>query len=657
MSNCCVDGAATQFPQGTGVAATWNPELVFQMGVVTSDESRGMMHFPNRSVDYRTGASSVINILKDGRWGRAPETYGECPILTGTIAVALNKALVGFKSLNSTTREYGWRLKTLPVLRHFVAYAGPDSERFSFSATVSDDDLSLTYLHAWKAVADAGALGGVMSAISGLNGVPSAADRRMLTDVLRGEWEWDGFVTSDCDTISAIGDDFHWTSNLPESCAEAVRAGGDLNCGPEYKHLINASKYGLIGQAEIDLAVTRLLGRRIQVGDLDPPGADPYGNIPLGIVDSPPHRALARQLVRESLVLLTNPKTSVGDKNVLPLRSSGIIAVIGPSADDIAVQAHTYHGTPSAWITVLDGIKQVAPAATILTAPGCSRKGSSTAGFAEAVRLASQADQVIWVGGLEASMEEEGTDRTDDIGLPGVQLALIKELQRVGKPMAAVVISGGPVSEPTMARMPGLAWAWISYFGQDGRGIADVLFGDTNPSGRLPFTIPSNLSQLGDIHDYSLTAAPYGKTYRYLAYSQPAAVPLFAFGAGLSYSSFETTIATNTTTAAPTDTVEVMAAIRNQGPLPGQHVVALFCQFLQSDGVSPGSVKQLPRRELVALSKIHLSVSEARNISWQLRIRDIQGALRQAFPGVIRFWIGDGGPCTDCPTTSVQLAW
>ena len=144
MSNCCRDGYATQFPQGTGVAATWNPDLVFAMGVVASDESRALMHFPHRrAADYRTGASSVINILRDGRWGRAPETYGECPVLTGDLAVAFNKGLAGFQYLNSTQRQYGDRFKVMATVRHFVAYAGPDSQRFHFSAVVDDDDLQV----------------------------------------------------------------------------------------------------------------------------------------------------------------------------------------------------------------------------------------------------------------------------------------------------------------------------------------------------------------------------------------------------------------------------------------------------------------------------------------------------------------------------------
>ena len=219
-----------------------------------------------------TGCCACGQILRDGRWGRAPETYGECPELTGEVAVALNKGLTGFASLNATVREHGDRIKILTNLRHFVAYAGPDSQRFHFNAVVSDDDLRYTYLPAWKKLVESDTVSGVMSAISGLNGIPSAAHKELLTDTLRGEWGYQGYVVSDCDTISAIATQFHFTATVEQATAMAVKAGGDLNCGPEYSQLINATAHGFITEAELDVSVRRLLRRRIQVGDLDAKG-------------------------------------------------------------------------------------------------------------------------------------------------------------------------------------------------------------------------------------------------------------------------------------------------------------------------------------------------------------------------------------------------
>ena len=549
---CCSEGASTQLPQGTGMAATYNAELVFAAGVVASDESRGYQNgYPGgpQLADYRTGASSVINILRDGRWGRAPETYGECPILTGEIAVAFNKGLMGFAQRNATSRPTE-SIKVLPIVRHFVAYAGPDSSRFQFDAVVSEDDLRLTFLPAWRRLAAEGALGGVMSAISALNSIPSAAHKSLLTGMLRGEWGFDGFVISDCDTISAIAQDFHFTASVEQAAAAALQAGGDLNCGPEYALLLNATAHGLVSEAaDIDPAVLRLLTRRVQVGDLDLADA-PYTNISYAVVDSPPHRALARQLVRESVVLLSNggslgvggaSTTSPLPLHLLPGDPQLIrnLLVVGPSADDPSVQAHTYHGTPAAWTTVLAGLRAISdPSVNITVLPGCDRTGPDTSGFAAAEAAAAAADAVIYVGGLQASMEEEDTDR-GSFELPGVQLQLIQALHSAtaarATPVVAVIVSGGPVSEPWMASANAsrLGWLWVSYFGQDGGGIADVIAGAYSPSGRLPFTMPVDTTQVGDIEDYDMRGPPYGRTYRYLRYPSSAPVNGFTELAGI----------------------------------------------------------------------------------------------------------------------------
>ena len=541
---CCAEGNATQLPQGTGVAATWNQQLVFALGVMASDESRGYQNgFPGgpELADYRTGASSVINILRDGRWGRAAETYGECPVLTGEIAVAFNKGLIGFPALNATERAFGGAMKTLTVLRAFVAYAGPDGGRFNFDAVVSEDDLRLTFLPAWRRLAVEGAMGGVMSAINSVNSIPSAAHKSLLTDWLRGEVGYDGFVMSDCDTISAISESFAYTSSVWQAAAVALQAGGDLNCGPEYTLIFNATQNGFLSEArDVDPAVLRLLLRRVQVGDLDIGNAEPppWKNVSYSVVDSLAHRALARQVVRESVVLLSNGGADSAGAAPLPLHVLPgdpllirNLLVVGPSADDASVQAHTYHGTPFQWVTVLAGLRKlVDPSVNITVLHGCDRASTNTSGFAAATAAAAAADAVVYVGGLEASFEEEDTDR-GDYTLPGVQLQLIQGLHQAtaarGAPVAVVIISGGPVSEPWMASAPRLGWLWVSYFGQAGDGVAEVIVGAYSPSGRLPFTMPVDLSQIGDIGDYNMRGPPFGRTYRYLRYPD-ATVDTFA---------------------------------------------------------------------------------------------------------------------------------
>ena len=771
---CCTEGNSTQLPQGTGVAATWNADLVFALGVLASDEARGFQNgFPGGAelADYRTGASSVINILRDGRWGRAPETYGECPILTGEIAVAFNKGLMGFAARSAPARPSD-AIKVLPVVRHFVAYAGPDGGRFSFDAIVSEDDLRLTFLPAWRRLAAEGALGGVMSAISALNSIPSAAHKSLLTDWLRGEAGFDGFVMSDCDTIPAISEHFAFTASIEQAAAAALQAGGDLNCGPEYALILNATLDGFVSEPrDVDPAVLRLLTRRVQVGDLDAGNAapPPYTNISYSVVDSPAHRALARQAVRESVVLLSNGAgASAGSEGraapaPLPLHLLPgdpllirTLLVVGPSADDASVQAHTYHGTPAAWTTVLEGLREVVdPSVVIQVLPGCERRGSNTSGFSAAIAAAAAADAVVYVGGLEASIEEEGTDR-GSFALPGVQLQLIQALHNAtsasGVPVVVVIVSGGPVSEPWMSNQSRLGWLWASYFGQDGAGIADVIAGAYSPSGRLPFTMPFDATQVGDIADYDMRGPPFGRTYRYLRYADadvdgfaqlnglavdcnPAAgclqgpgaahgcdnssvpgecsftrgaavslcaawpecaavtcssgrptcqargdtnlthdaasttsflrsfpsTPLFPFAHGLSYSNV-TIVGLEVAGAAAGsgvtlgDTVLLTAAL-SPVDTSVDFVVAIFGEFLQCDG-SASPVPALPRRTLLAFTKVAAETGAAGTrvpLSFALDPLRIPGVERQAFPGRLRLWAGDGGACAECPNTTVEL--
>ena len=473
-SGCCHDGAATQLPQGTGVAATFNPQLVFALGALVGDESRGLQNgVAPRLVDYRTGASSVINVMRHGLWGRAPETYGECPLLTAEIALALNKGLIGFAALaGAPPPAYA---KVLPVLRHFVAYAGPDSGRFGFDARVAEADLHYTYLPAWRRLSAEGALLGVMSAISSLNSIPSAAHAALLSGVLRSAWGYRGFVISDCDTIAAASQSFHLTASVEQAAVAALRAGGDLNCGPEYALLLNATQDGLLSEAaDVDPAVQRLLEARVRTGALNPGQSDPYAALNLSDVDTPAHRALARAAVAESCVLLCNgggalPLGGRGAPAGAPSAPLRNLLVVGPSADDAAVQAHTYHGTPWRWTTVLLGLREAlnASGVNVTHVAGCSREGSDRSGFGAALALAAGwADAVLFVGGLQASMEEEDTDRADFL-LPGVQAELVRALAGAAAgatasrggvvPCVTLIVSGGPVAEPTLldSALPG----------------------------------------------------------------------------------------------------------------------------------------------------------------------------------------------------------
>jgi beta-glucosidase len=382
----------------------------------------------------------------------------------------------------------------------------------------------------------------------------------------------------------------------------------------------------------IDLAISRALRSRFLSGNFDPIGTDPYSSIPYSIVDSLEHKLLTKQVVSESIVLLQNPK------QILPFDITKLkqIAVIGPSANDTTVQAHTYHGTPSKWITTLDGIQSLALKydVNVVHTWGASRRNNSDKDFAHALELSYESDIILFVGGLDESFEEEDTDRST-LTLPGGQLKLIQLLMKLNKSFAILIISGSPISEPLIVSENRAALLWISYFGQSGDAIADILFGLSVPSGRLPFTIPMNTSQMLPIDDYSMNKSP-GRTYRYLDYNK--APPLFPFGYGLSYSKFtfdsELVIFPNQIKSLDTDVVAYISII-NEGPFRAQFVIQLYYEFPNS------TVIELPIRELLQFTKITFENNERKTILFAFRVRDIPNSNRQQLPGIINFWIGN----------------
>ncbi|CAF1179883.1 unnamed protein product, partial [Didymodactylos carnosus] len=622
-----IDGNVSVLPQGTGIAATWNKYLIFQAAVMVSDESMAIQyHYPNKSVDYKAGASSVINIARDGRWGRVPETY----VLTGEIAVAFNKGLMGYATLEDTQLEYGI-YKVMPVMRHFIDYDGPDDGRFSFNADISDADLRTTFLPVWKKLIDENAIVGIMSSISAVNGIPAPANKYLLTDVLRGEWNFTGFVISDCDPIAAIQTSFHYTATIEQAVALSIISGNDINCGPEYKLLNSAHAHGFVDFDTIDLALRRGLRSRFLSGNFDPIGTDPYSYIPYSVVDSPNHKLLTKQVVVESIVLLQNPN------GILPfdLSTTRQIAVIGPSADDLSVQAHTYHGTPSKWITTLNGIQSIALqyGINVVSTWGASRTNDSHEDFLHAIELANSSDIILFVGGLDERFEEEDTDRSS-LQLPGAQLDLIIELTKLSKPFAILIISGSPISEPTVVKANSAALLWVSYFGQSGDAIADILFGLSVPSGCLPFTIQMDTSQMPPITDYSMIKSP-GRTYRYLVYDK--APPLFPFGFGLSYSKFtHSQLTLFPSKINRLDTIIIAEVnILNEGPFDAQFVIQLYYEFPNS------TVVELPLRELLQFTKETFLKNQSKTISFIFTVKNIAGSNRQQLPGTINFWTGN----------------
>jgi beta-glucosidase len=356
-------GVATVFPQAIGLAATWNPGLLYRIATAISDEARAKHHEAARRGIREIYAgltfwSPNVNIFRDPRWGRGQETYGEDPYLAASMGVPFVKGLQG------DDPRY---LKVVATPKHYAVHSGPEPDRHHFDARVGEQDLWETYLPAFEACVREAKAASVMGAYNRVNGEPCCASPTLLEKILRQEWGFDGYVVSDCGAILDIYAHHKVVRTAEQAAALAVQNGCELNCGEVYPLLLDAVERGLTSEHTIDRAVTRLFTARFRLGMFDPPEQVPYAQIPYAVIDSPDHRALALRAARESIVLLKN------EGNLLPLRKDvESIAVIGPNADDLQVLLGNYNGTPAQAITPLEGIrKKLSPSAVLYYAQGC----------------------------------------------------------------------------------------------------------------------------------------------------------------------------------------------------------------------------------------------------------------------------------------------
>jgi beta-glucosidase len=597
-------GIATVFPQAIGLAAMWDTALMRRIAQAISDEARAKHHDAFR----KTGRSEWyfgltfwtpnINIFRDPRWGRGQETYGEDPYLTARLGVAFVRGLQG------DDPKY---LKLVATPKHYAVHSGPEAMRHGFDARVGQRDLRETYLPAFKACITEGGAWSMMPAYNRTNGEACAASPTLLGDILRGEWGFAGYVVSDCGAIDDIWAHHKLAGSKAEAAALAVRSGCDLNCGDTYCALSDAVVMGLISEEELDRSLRRLFEARFRLGMFDPPEQVPYAQIPLSVNDCPEHRALALQAARESIVLLKNAN------GTLPLAATvKNIAVIGPNANDVEVLLGNYNGTPSSAVTPLEGIRRRAAAAgaAVRYARGCDLVGDSRKGFAEALDAARQADAVIMVLGISPRLEgEEGEsdfnrsgDRVD-IALPGVQDALLEEICALGRPVVVVLLSGSALAVNRANALAGaILAAW--YGGEEaGTALAEVLFGDCNPSGRLPVTFYRGLDQVPPFEDYRMA----GRTYRFMTEK-----PLYPFGFGLSYTRFEYSgLKVTPAQIRPGESVEVSATVRNAGDRAGDEVAQLYLRDIKAS-------VPVPIRQLQGFRRISLQPGESAVVSFPL---------------------------------------
>jgi beta-glucosidase len=516
-------------------------------------------------------------------------------------------------------------------------HSGPEAARHGFDARVTERDLRDTYLPQFEACVREAKVQSIMPAYNRVNGKACTASVPLLQKILRQEWGFDGYVVTDCGAIDDIYKG-HGLAETPEKAAAmALKAGTDLNCGETYRELARAERLGLVSGAEIDRAVKRLYTTRFRLGMIDPPAQVPYAQIPISVNDSPAHRQLAKEAAQKAMVLLENRA------GVLPLRAAvRRIAVIGPTADNLDVLMGNYSGKAAQPVTILEGIRRKARArrVTVSHVQGSAITGRFVPQLAAALSAARRADAVVLVMGNSPRQEGEegenrenpGGDRTD-IGLPPVQETLLKAVVAIGKP-TVLVLTGGSALAVSWAkgRVGAILMAW--YPGQDGgTAVADVLFGDYNPGGRLPITFYASTADLPPFADYNIT----GRTYRYFR-----GVPLFPFGHGLSYTTFRyhnLTVAPGT--GATDATFRVDVEVENAGQQAGDEVVQLYL----SDPVASAAV---PLRSLVGFERVALSPGQRRQVRFELTPRrmsfvDDKGR-RKVEPGSLMIAVGGGQP-------------
>ncbi len=637
-------GIATVFPQGIGLASTWNTDLIHHMAQVISDEARAKHHESIRQGvrDLYTGLTlwcPNINIFRDPRWGRGQETYGEDPYLTSRLAVQYIRGLQG------DDPRY---LKTVATPKHFAVHSGPEDKRHYFNAEVSQRDLNMTYLPAFKASIMEAKAYSIMGAYNRVNGEACCASPTLLQKILRETWGFDGFVVSDCGAVDDIYSGHMLVKTPAEAAALTVKNGCDLECGCtydipcDYGLLNEAVAQGLLTEADLDRSVKRLFMARFKLGMFDPDEQVPYAQIPFSIVDSPEHRELALEVTRQSLVLLKN------EKNRLPLDKDKLksIAVIGSHADETLVLCGNYMGTPAEPVSVLAGIRSlVAPSTKVNYARGCDVIGYDQDGFAEAVQAARNSEIAVVVLGLSQLLEGEQNvgeglppgvlsqgDRKN-INLPVIQQQLLEAIHATGTPVILVLINGSALAVNWVdEHVSAILEAW--YPGQaGGTAVAEVIFGLTNPGGRLPVTFYRADSDLPPIENYNME----NRTYRYFT-----GQPLYAFGFGLSYTTFTyRDLQVTPAQAKLGDTIAVQVEVENTGKRSGDEVVQLYVKDAEAS-------LPVPQLQLQGFTRIRLAPGEKQIVQFKLTADQLsfvdEAGTWLLESGEFKVWVGGQQP-------------
>ena len=599
-------GMATVFPQAIGMAASFDDDLLFEVADVISTEGRAKYNTFQKYHDYGiykgiTFWSPNVNIFRDPRWGRGQETYGEDPYLAARMGVSFVRGLQG------NDLRY---LKTAACAKHFAVHSGPEKLRHEFNAEATKQDMEETYLPAFHALVKAG-VEGVMGAYNRVNGEPACGSKTLLKDLLLDKWGFQGYITSDCWAIA----DFHLHHKVTRVPVESVKLALDngcyLNCGCTYEHLLHAVELGMITEEQVRHAAEKLMTTRMKLGMFD--ARTPFDGLDLKDVDTPHNREVNCRMARESLVLLKN-------NGILPLKKESLrcVAVMGPNANSIVALEGNYHGTANQYHTVLESIREALPDARVLYSEGCSlyESGQDAAGYegyddnrlSEVQAMADMADLVIVVTGMDETIEgEEIADKglagdKANLYLPLCQRRLVENLCLRKTPVVIVNLSGSSIdfaegNEGAAA----IIQAW--YPGaMGGKAVADLLFGEYSPSGRLPVTFYKNENHLPDFCDYRMQ----GRTYKYLEEE-----PLYPFGYGLSYTRFGYSGLRADGEVKAGSPVRASVEVANEGAMDSGTVVEFYLKDVEASVATP-------KYRLCGFRHIFLKAGERRKVEVEI---------------------------------------
>jgi beta-glucosidase len=628
------NGRATVFPQAIGMAATWDKELIHEVATAISDEARAKYHEALRRNGYTdqyqglTFWSPNVNIFRDPRWGRGQETWGEDPFFAGEMASEYVKGMQG---------DHPKYLKTAACAKHYAVHSGPEKDRHTFNAIVTKRELYDTYLPAFRKLVVDAKVESVMGAYNRTLGEVCCASQLLLVDILRGEWGFQGHVVSDCGALADFHNHHKVTKDAAESAAMALQYGCDLGCDVVFYEIPEAIERGLISEADVDRSLERTLRTRFKLGMFDPPEDVPFTSISTDVVACKEHRDLAYRAATESVVLLKN------ENNILPIKpTTKKIFVTGPTATSMEVLLGNYYGFNNQMITLLEGLTGRIPEGMGMEYhPGALLKHPREIKDTWAPMMAQSADITIVCVGYSSFLEgEEGEsllthlngDR-DSISLPASQVEYIKELASRKVKIVLVVTGGSPIALGEVEDLvEAIVFVW--YPGMEGgNAVADVLFGDVAPTGKLPLTFPKSLDQLPPFDNYSME----GRTYRYMTDE-----PLYPFGFGLNYSTFEyADLILDRPEIAAGDSLDVSVTIRNTGDRTAPEVVQFYLSDLEASTI-------VPLHHLIGFERVTLEPGESRMLKFTLTPEmmsffDDEGKLKLE-PGKFRLEVGSCSP-------------